>query len=229
MPRWCDAAKQLTLCFNMRAHPTDQLPTLLVLAPDEPIGETSFANPSCSTSRDTAIDHFDSLYDTLQKGLHSRLPMLLACGPRVAKSARKVLPGDSIIEIGRANTADSEFLVELLVSGVLASAHASGWIVIPTNLPMLRADTLLQIALAPTTHTLTVPEHRQRRGLPIRFAPELFSELIGLKNQRALRRLIASYPAAGIDVDDPGILMGDSSTLVSFFGDTELAHTLSLR
>jgi molybdenum cofactor cytidylyltransferase len=40
----------------------------------------------------------------------------------------------------------------------------------------------------------------------VAFAGELFSELIRLSGEGGARRLLARYPAKGVEVDDPGVL-----------------------
>jgi molybdenum cofactor cytidylyltransferase len=35
----------------------------------------------------------------------------------------------------------------------------------------------------------------------------LFSELVNLRGEEGTRRLLARYPAAAVDVDDPGVLV----------------------
>jgi len=39
------------------------------------------------------------------------------------------------------------------------------------------------------------------------FAAELYSELMMLSGDEGARRIIARYPAIGVDVDDPGVLL----------------------
>jgi molybdenum cofactor cytidylyltransferase len=39
------------------------------------------------------------------------------------------------------------------------------------------------------------------------FAAELYSELVMLSGDEGARRLVARYPAIGVDVDDPGALL----------------------
>ena len=38
-------------------------------------------------------------------------------------------------------------------------------------------------------------------------APELYSELVTLSGDEGARRLVARYPAHGVEVDDPGVLV----------------------
>ena len=50
-------------------------------------------------------------------------------------------------------------------------------------------------------------QYRGRRGHPVAFAAELYSELIQLRGDEGARRVMARYPAHGQEVDDPGVLM----------------------
>ena len=42
---------------------------------------------------------------------------------------------------------------------------------------------------------------------PVGFAAELYFELMMLSGDEGARRIIARYPAVGVDVDDPGVLL----------------------
>jgi molybdenum cofactor cytidylyltransferase len=50
-------------------------------------------------------------------------------------------------------------------------------------------------------------QYQGRRGHPVGFAAELYSELMMLSGDEGARRIIARYPAVGVDVDDPGVLL----------------------
>jgi molybdenum cofactor cytidylyltransferase len=39
------------------------------------------------------------------------------------------------------------------------------------------------------------------------FGTELYSELVRLSGDEGARRLVARYPAHGVEVDDPGVLL----------------------
>ena len=59
----------------------------------------------------------------------------------------------------------------------------------------------------PIRHGKPPREYRHRRGHPVGFSAEFYSELIRLQRERDLQRLLAQYPAHGVEVDDAGILM----------------------
>jgi molybdenum cofactor cytidylyltransferase len=50
-------------------------------------------------------------------------------------------------------------------------------------------------------------QHKGVRGHPVGFAAELYSELTALRGDEGARRLAARYPAIGVEVDDPGVLI----------------------
>ena len=77
----------------------DRLPTLLVLANASVAtrqGEPPLGPPSPEAQ---AMRMFDTLHDTLQKGLESGLPLLLVAPKDVAERARMLLPGNSGVEL----------------------------------------------------------------------------------------------------------------------------------
>ncbi|HLO94283.1 MAG TPA: hypothetical protein VK195_08195, partial [Burkholderiaceae bacterium] len=49
-------------------------------------------------------------------------------------------------------------------------------------------------------------QYRGRSGQPLAFSAELYSDLVGLQGDEGARRLVARYPAVGIEVPDPGVL-----------------------
>jgi molybdenum cofactor cytidylyltransferase len=50
-------------------------------------------------------------------------------------------------------------------------------------------------------------QYKGRRGHPVGFSAELYSELIQIDGDDGARRVVARYPAHGVDVDDPGALL----------------------
>ena len=70
----------------------------------------------------------------------------------------------------------------------------------------MQAQTLLAVAHALELHPVAYGQHRGRRGLPIGFSAELYSELMRLQGETGAGRLLARYPAQGVEVDDPAVL-----------------------
>jgi molybdenum cofactor cytidylyltransferase len=94
-----------------------------------------------------------------------------------------------------------------IAEGVRARPDADGWLILPGDMPMVRTSTLLEVAAALTEHPVVYAQHRGRRGHPVGFGAELFSELSALSGDDGARRLLARYPAFGVELDDPGVLV----------------------
>jgi molybdenum cofactor cytidylyltransferase len=50
-------------------------------------------------------------------------------------------------------------------------------------------------------------QYMGRRGHPVGFAAELYSELIALTGDQGAKRLVSRYPAHAVLVDDAGVLL----------------------
>jgi molybdenum cofactor cytidylyltransferase len=94
-----------------------------------------------------------------------------------------------------------------IAAGVAATAGAPGWLILPADLPLIRATTLRQIAFM-TGHAVVVPVFRGQRGHPVRFAADCGPELTNLKGNQGAAQLIRARAAidsvAFVDVEDEG-------------------------
>lgn len=193
----------------------DRLPTLLVLAGASSKAQFKELTAPCVARSHCALSAFDTLDSTLRLSLASGLPTLLIAPKTVGTQARQLLSGNSVIDLPEDesdNLDPTDRFAHSIVTGVLSSANANGWLMLPANTPMLKADTLRKVAEAMTTQSVVYPQYRKIPGNPIGFSSEFFSELIRMQTERDFARLIARYPAQGIDVDDPGVLISDQLT-----------------
>ena len=94
-----------------------------------------------------------------------------------------------------------------IASGVSASSTASGWLVLPGDMPLVRPETLQAVAAQLAEHPIAYAQHKGRRGHPVGFAAELFTELVTLAGDEGARRLVARYPSTAVELDDPGVLI----------------------
>ena len=94
-----------------------------------------------------------------------------------------------------------------IAAGVGATGDANGWLVLPGDMPLLQPATILAVAEALKDYPVAYAQHRGRRGHPVGFSAELYSELVELQGNEGARRIVARYPAQGVDVDDPGVLV----------------------
>lgn len=99
-----------------------------------------------------------------------------------------------------------------IATGVSVQADAGGWLLLPGEMSTVRADTLLAVGESLASHPVVYAQYRGRRGQPLGFAAELYSELVMLKGEDGAERLLARYPAWGVDVDDPGVVAEQDGT-----------------
>lgn len=175
--------------------------TVIILPPSVPDGRRLHAAPN------DPVTTFSVLQTTLYRVLASQLPMVLVAPRAITDQARGILPHNCLVDTPADSALNTTTLARAVAAGVLASSQADGWLVLPGDLPMLRADTLQQISDAVQTYPIAYAQYQARRGHPMGFGKELFSELVHLDVDRDLHRLTSRYPAESIDVDDPGVVM----------------------
>ena len=95
----------------------------------------------------------------------------------------------------------------LVTAAATAHVNRLPMLLLPGDMPLLQTATLSAMGQAVTQDSLVFPEYRYRRGHPVGFSAEFYSELIRLQRERDLQRLLAKYPARAVNVDDAGILM----------------------
>lgn len=160
---------------------------------------------------------------TLQHAVESRLEVVVVTTEPFAALARSqiaardviVLPGVLAGEFAEADHAASHGASKVsglgmghsIRAGVLARPDAAGWIVLPGDMPTVRATTVQAVARELSRHSIAYAQYRGRRGHPVGFAAEYYSELAQLSGDQGARRLIARFAAHAIEIDDPGVLV----------------------
>ena len=74
-------------------------------------------------------------------------------------------------------------------------------------MPLVLSSSLLAVASALELHAVAYAQYRGQRGHPVGFAAELYSELMLLQGDDGARRVVARYPAHGVDVEDRGVVL----------------------
>ena len=184
-------------------HPTEpmnQPPVVVVLAAGR---GSRFDGPGHKLSQPFASANV--LETTLSHVVESGLPLVVVTTePLVAHAARIVAQKDIVtLPAGEAQRG----MARSIVAGVSARGYASGWLVMPADMPLVRPATLKAVAAALPGHACVVPYFEGRRGHPVGFSSELFPELMALEGDEGARRLLRRYPSHPLDVADPGILM----------------------
>ena len=146
---------------------------------------------------------------TLRHVLASRLPIVVVATAAMAETVRDIVAARDIVTLPEVGSPGPEPLGMgySIATGVIARPDAAGWLILPGDMPMIQPATLLAVARELRQHTVVYAQHRGQRGHPVGFAAELYSERVVLEGDEGARRLVARYPAHGVEVDDPGVLI----------------------
>jgi molybdenum cofactor cytidylyltransferase len=149
------------------------------------------------------------LATTLRTALASGMPTVVVTTAALVPTVQPVLAARDIVLLPPVGSASREPLGMgySIAAGVGARAEASGWLMLPGDMPLIRSATLHAVAQALDHHLIAYAQYRGRRGHPVAFSAELYSELITLTGDEGARRLLARYPACAVEVDDPGVLV----------------------
>ena len=145
------------------------------------------------------------LGSTVQHALASGLPVLLVTTRPLAAQARRWLPGADIVVLDDEQAARG--VGRSIAAGVAERGASRGWLILPGDMPLVRPATLRAVAQALGEQPVVFAQHHGRRGHPVAFAGELYSELAVLSGDEGARRIVARYPSLGLEVDDPGVLL----------------------
>lgn len=140
---------------------------------------------------------------TLAQALATEMPVVLVTTDALAQEARRVLALRDIVVLPEGPVG----MGYCMAVGVGVRPHANGWIMLPGDMPMVQPATLRAVAAQLANHPVAYPMHRGRSGRPLGFAAELYSELVKLDSDDAPRKLCVRYPASGVEVEDPGVLL----------------------
>ena len=149
------------------------------------------------------------LASTLRHAVATQLPVVVVTTQGLADIARRSVAARDVVVLPEVGSPDSSRLGMgySIAAGVSARPDASGWLMLPGDMPLVQPETISAVAAQLDQHPVVYAQHRGRRGHPVGFAAELYSELVLLYGDDGARRLVARYPAHGLDVDDAGVLI----------------------
>jgi molybdenum cofactor cytidylyltransferase len=148
------------------------------------------------------------LGQTIAHAIESRLPVIVVTTDKlVAEAARWVARRDLVVlpEVGSAG-GGSLGMGYSIAAGVAARPQAAGWRVLPGDMPQVLPSTLVAVAAALPQQPVVYAQYLGRRGHPVGFSAELYSELVQLRGDEGARRVSARYPSIGLELGDPGVL-----------------------
>ncbi len=91
-----------------------------------------------------------------------------------------------------------------IAAAVRATADAAGWLVLPADLPLMRASTLVQLASHPMACDVLVPTVDGQRGHPVRFSQRCGAALAALQGDAGAAALVRAWGSETLAVDDEG-------------------------
>ena len=97
-----------------------------------------------------------------------------------------------------------------IAAAVRATADAPGWLILPADLPLIRPETLRQVALADPAHAVVVPvyqgqeQSQSQRGHPVRFMKVCGPKLMQLHGPQGAAKVMQAHTALEIAVSDIG-------------------------
>jgi molybdenum cofactor cytidylyltransferase len=156
-----------------------------------------------------SLEGLTVLGSTLRHAIASHLQVVVVTTEALAEVASRSIAARDVIVIPEADAPGQSGLgMGYSISvGVGARPDASGWLILPGDMPQVQPSTLQEVARQLDQHPVVYAQYKGRRGHPVAFSAELYSELVTLKGDEGARRLVARYPALGLDVDDPGVLV----------------------
>lgn len=180
-----------------------RLPTVIVLAAGR---GSRFVSPEHKLLQ--PFGKSTVLGTTLEHAIETGLQVRVVTTAAVTAEARRHVAQRDIVELPASTGQAGEVLGMgySIASGVAASADAGGWLVLPGDMPAVQPASLLAVAAKMPQHVVVYAQHRGRRGHPVGFSAELYSELVQLSGDEGARRLVARYPSHGVELDDPGVL-----------------------
>lgn len=146
---------------------------------------------------------------TIDCALASRLPVIVVTTAELQSEATQRVASRDIVLLPPVDGRDAGAPLGMgysIAAGVAARPNARGWLVLPGDMPLVRPPTLTALANELPKHTIVYAQHQGRRGHPVGFAAELYSELATLSGDEGARRLLGRYPAHALECGDAGVV-----------------------
>lgn len=150
---------------------------------------------------------------TLQNAVSTGFPVVAVTRPELMGTVSGIVASKDIVILPAGTEGSSS---DAIAAGVSMQPDATGWVVLPSDLPLIKPSSLLQVADALRLYPAVYAQYGGLRGHPVGFSSELYSELVVLRGDEGARRLLARYPAYGVEVDDSGVLL-DADTQADLY------------
>lgn len=155
-----------------------------------------------------AVGDISVLGQTTAHAIETGLPVVVVTTQRLAADAARWVARRDVVVLPEVGTAGAQSLGMgfSIAAGVSARPQAAGWLVLPGDMPLVTPASMRAVADGLAHSPVAYAQHRGRRGHPVGFSAELFSDLVQLRGDEGARRVMARYPSHPVELDDPGVL-----------------------
>jgi molybdenum cofactor cytidylyltransferase len=94
-----------------------------------------------------------------------------------------------------------------IACGVAATSDAAGWLILPSDLPLIKSKTLQDVAFALEQNQVVLPVYLGHAGHPVGFSRDCREALLSLQGDRGARSVASSRQSLRLMVDDPGCVL----------------------
>ena len=94
-----------------------------------------------------------------------------------------------------------------IATGVAATRHAPGWLILPADLPLLRPESLRAVAQALAQHVTVAPTVQGQRGHPVGFGAMCREALLALSGDQGAKRVMQAHAPWRLELDDIGCIL----------------------
>ena len=156
-----------------------------------------------------SLGAYSVLGTTLRHAIASELPVVVVTTESLSELASRTVAARDVVIVPEPGTPGFEGFGTgyAIAMGVTARADAAGWLILPGDMPLVQPSSLVAVARQLNQHPVVCAQYKGRRGHPVGFSSELYSELAMLVGDDGARRLVSRYPTLGLELEDPGVLV----------------------
>jgi molybdenum cofactor cytidylyltransferase len=93
-----------------------------------------------------------------------------------------------------------------IAAAVRATQDATGWLVLPGDLPLIAPESLRRVAQALATSDVVLPVYAGQRGHPVGFGRACRDMLLALTGAEGAARVVRAFEARQLPLEDTGIV-----------------------
>ena len=94
-----------------------------------------------------------------------------------------------------------------IATGVAATRHAPGWLILPADLPLVRSESLRAVAQALAQHVTVAPTVQGQRGHPVGLQALCRDELLALRGDQGARAVLQRHAPHLLALEDVGCVL----------------------